>query len=115
MRDLRHRLIVRPLRPPGEQPSPDVSLVARVVGDAGGDQRMCDLKQDGGATSQEGRHRRVSDAAYDALGSEVAISAGKPLRSRPTRLTPRTLAGFPSAIMKGGMSCTIFEQPPVIA
>ena len=28
---------------------------------------------------------------------------------------PRTVAGLPSAIMKGGTSCTIFEQPPVMA
>ncbi len=27
----------------------------------------------------------------------------------------RTRAGLPSTIMKGGTSCTIFEQPPVIA
>ncbi len=41
--------------------------------------------------------------------------AGRFLLLSSSRFTPQTRAGCPSAIMYGGISCTTFEQPPMIA
>src|SRR5713101_2075416 len=42
-------------------------------------------------------------------------SASTPPRRMPMTLTPRAVAGEPSAVTNGGTSCVTFEQPPMYA
>jgi hypothetical protein len=62
-----------------EEPLPQVVLVVGVVHDAGCDERMRDLEEDGRAAAEERHERRVADAADDAIRLEVAVPARKPL------------------------------------
>src|SRR5215207_8611988 len=71
-----------------EEPLPQVAPVVGVVDNAGRDKGMRDLEEDGRAAAEERDERRVPDAADDALGGEIAISAREPLRVRPrTRIS----------------------------
>ena len=58
------------------QPLQRLLLEAAVLGDAGGDQRMGDLQEQGPAAAEQ-QHRLAVDAAGDAVGRRTGLPPGR--------------------------------------
>jgi hypothetical protein len=86
------------------QAPPEILVVAGVLDDAGGDERVRDLEQHGRPAAEERRHRRVAEPADDAVGAEVAVGGREALGVGPhgrkfpqlsASLTPEGVAARP--------------------
>jgi hypothetical protein len=67
----RHQ-IERPQR--AHEPAPKVAVIAGMLGDTRGDERVRNLEQDRRTAAQQRRHRGVAQAPDQAVGSEIAVA-----------------------------------------
>jgi hypothetical protein len=63
-----------------QEPAPDVTVVARVLRNPGGYERMRDLQEHRRAATEQRNEHRVTDPTDDALRSEVPVAACHSLR-----------------------------------